>query len=78
MSKSVLNDRLARWYLYFQQFEILYVPQKAVKGKALTNFLVDHPILDDWELTYELPDEDAMVVEVQQPWKMYFDGASHR
>ncbi|XP_049356393.1 uncharacterized protein LOC125821006 [Solanum verrucosum] len=78
MSKPVLNDRLARWYLQFQQFEIVYVPQKAVKGQALADFLADHPIPDDWELNDELPDEDAMVVEVQPPWKMYFDGASHR
>ncbi|XP_049368010.1 uncharacterized protein LOC125832867 [Solanum verrucosum] len=78
MSKLVLNDRLERWYLQFQQFEIVYVPQKAVKGQALADFLADHPIPDDWDPTNELPDEDAMVVEVQPPWKMYFDGASHR
>ncbi|XP_060211718.1 uncharacterized protein LOC132639276 [Lycium barbarum] len=78
MSKPVLSDRLARWYLQFQQFEIVYVPQKAVKGKALADFLADHPIPDDWELTDELPDEETMVIEIQQPWKMYFDGAAHR
>ncbi|XP_015167815.1 uncharacterized protein [Solanum tuberosum] len=78
MSKHVLSDRLARWYLQFQQFEIVYIPQKAVKGQALANFLVDHPIPDEWELTDELPDEDAMLIEVQPPWKMYFDGAAHR
>ncbi|XP_049350317.1 uncharacterized protein LOC125814913 [Solanum verrucosum] len=63
---------------HFQQFEIVYVPQKAVKGQALADFLADHPIPDDWELIDELPYEDAMVVEVQPPWKMYFDGASYR
>ncbi|XP_059277686.1 uncharacterized protein LOC132031802 [Lycium ferocissimum] len=78
MSKPVLSDRLARWYLQFQQFEITYIPQKAVKGQALADFLADHPIPDDWELTDELPDEDAMVVEIQPPWKMYFDGAAQR
>ncbi|XP_070022327.1 uncharacterized protein [Nicotiana sylvestris] len=78
MSKPVLSDQLARWYLQFQQFEILYILQKAVKGQALADFLVDHLIPDDWELTDELPDEEAMVVEVQPPWKMYFDGAAHR
>ena len=31
MSKPVLSDRLARWYLQFQQFEIVYIPQKSVK-----------------------------------------------
>nr|XP_016435310.1 PREDICTED: uncharacterized protein LOC107761586 [Nicotiana tabacum] len=78
MSKPVLNDRLARWYLQFQQFEIVYIPQKAVKGQALADFLADHPIPDDWKLTDELLDEDTMVIEVQPPWKMYFDGATHR
>ena len=49
-----------------------------MKGQALADFLADHLIPNDWELTDEIPNEDAMVVEVQQPWKMYFDGASHR
>ena len=38
MSKPVLSDRLARWYLQLQQFEIIYVPQKAIKGQALALF----------------------------------------
>ncbi|XP_075076358.1 uncharacterized protein LOC142163010 [Nicotiana tabacum] len=78
MFKLVLSDELARWYLQFQQFEIVYVPQNAVKGQALADFLADHPILDDWELSDELPDEDAMIIEIQPPWKMYFDSATHR
>ena len=51
MTKPVLSDRLARWSLLLQEFEIIYVPQKAIKGQALTDFLADHPILDDWELS---------------------------
>ncbi|XP_070046401.1 uncharacterized protein [Nicotiana tomentosiformis] len=78
LSKLVLSNRLARWYLQFQQFEILYIPQKVVRGQELADFLADHPIPNDWELTDELPNEDAMVIEVQPPWKMYFDGAAHR
>ncbi|XP_070022413.1 uncharacterized protein [Nicotiana sylvestris] len=78
MSKPVLSDRLARWYLQFQQFEIVYIPQKAIKRQALEDFLADHPIPDDWELTDKLLDEDAMVIEVQPLWKIYFDGAVHR
>ncbi|XP_070010406.1 uncharacterized protein [Nicotiana sylvestris] len=62
---------------YFQSHTVRLV-SKAIKGQALVDFLADHPIPDDCELTDELPDEDAMVVEVQPPWKMYFDGASHR
>ena len=32
----------------------------------------------DWELSEELPNEDVLFIEVRLPWKMYFDGASHR
>ncbi|XP_019167861.1 PREDICTED: uncharacterized protein LOC109163566 [Ipomoea nil] len=78
MAKVVLSDRLARWYLLFQQFEIVYVPQKSVKGQALADFLADHPIPAEWELSDDLPDEDVLVIEILPPWKMYFDGASHR
>ncbi|XP_070029784.1 uncharacterized protein [Nicotiana sylvestris] len=77
MSKPVLSDRLARWYLQFQQFEIVYIPQKAIKIQVLADFLADHPIHYDWNLIDELPDEDAMVIEVQPPLKMYFDGVAH-
>ncbi|KAL0383101.1 UNVERIFIED_CONTAM: hypothetical protein Scaly_0597400 [Sesamum calycinum] len=38
MAKPVLSDRLAKWYLQLQQFEITYVPQKAVKGQVLVEF----------------------------------------
>ncbi|XP_027178001.1 uncharacterized protein LOC113777160 [Coffea eugenioides] len=76
MAKPVLSDRLARWYLQFQQFEIIYVPAKAVKGQILADFLADHPVPAEWELTDELPDEEVFMVD--SPWSMYFDGAAHR
>ncbi|KAL0289038.1 UNVERIFIED_CONTAM: hypothetical protein Scaly_2714700 [Sesamum calycinum] len=78
MAKLVLSDRLARWYLQLQQFEITYVPQKAIKGQVLADFLADHPVPAEWELSDDLPDEDVLVIEVMPPWKMYFDGASHK
>ncbi|KAL0318134.1 UNVERIFIED_CONTAM: hypothetical protein Scaly_2862700 [Sesamum calycinum] len=78
MAKPVLSDRLARWYLQLQQFETTYVPQKAVKGPILADFLADHPMPAEWELSDDLPDEDVLAIEVTPPWKMYFDGAFHK
>ncbi|KAL0405767.1 UNVERIFIED_CONTAM: hypothetical protein Slati_3890600 [Sesamum latifolium] len=78
MTKSVLSDRLARWYLQLQQFEITYVPQKAIKGQVLADFLADYSMPAEWELSDDLPDEDVLMVEIIPPWKMYFDGASHK
>ncbi|XP_070045403.1 uncharacterized protein [Nicotiana tomentosiformis] len=49
-----------------------------LNGQALADFLVDHPIPNDWEFFDKLPDEDAMVIEIQPSWKMYFDGVAHR
>ncbi|KAL0297629.1 UNVERIFIED_CONTAM: hypothetical protein Sradi_6815000 [Sesamum radiatum] len=78
MAKPVLSDRLAKWYLQLQQFEITFVPQKIVKGQVLANFLVDRPMPAEWELSDDLPDEDILVIEVTPLWKMYLDRASHK
>ncbi|GAA0183586.1 hypothetical protein LIER_30969 [Lithospermum erythrorhizon] len=78
MSKLVLSDRLASWYLQLQQFEIIYVPQKAIKGQILADFLAEHPLPAEWELSDDLPDEDVMKIEIRPPWTMYFDGAAHQ
>ncbi|KAL0416328.1 UNVERIFIED_CONTAM: hypothetical protein Slati_3464700 [Sesamum latifolium] len=77
MTKSILSDRLARWYLQLQ-FEIAYVPQKAVKGQVLADFLADHPMSAEWELSDDLSGEDVLMIEITPPWKTYFDGASHK
>ncbi|XP_019171054.1 PREDICTED: uncharacterized protein LOC109166617 [Ipomoea nil] len=66
---------------YFEAHTIRLVSKanpKSVKGQALADFLADHPIPAEWELSDDLPYEDVLVIEVLPPWKMYFDGASHR
>jgi hypothetical protein len=60
----------------FQEFEIAYVPQKSIKGQALANFLADHPILANWELSDDFLDEDVLYTEILPPWMMFFDGAT--
>ncbi|GLT26704.1 hypothetical protein SLA2020_017500 [Shorea laevis] len=78
MSKPVLSGRLAKWALLLSEFEIIYVPQKVVKGQALADFLADHPIPVEWELSEDLPDEEVFFVDVLPSWELYFDGASRR
>jgi ribonuclease HI len=67
---------LAKWSVAFQEFEIAYVPQKSIKGQALANFLADHPILANWELSDDFLDEDVLYTEILPPWMMFFDGAT--
>ena len=63
MSKPVLSRRLAKWALLLQEFDISFISQKVVKGQALANFLVDHPIADDWEFSDDLLDEEVLFIE---------------
>ncbi|XP_059650656.1 uncharacterized protein LOC132296473 [Cornus florida] len=76
MSRPVLSGRLARWSILFNEFEILYVPRKAVRGQALADFLADHPIPTDWEIFEDFPDEKVFFIDVLLPWMMFFDGAA--
>ena len=66
LSKPILSGRMCKWSLALVEFHLLYVPQKAVKGQALTDFLADHPCED-------VPHEAQYVALV--PWKLYFYGS---
>ncbi|XP_019226185.1 PREDICTED: uncharacterized protein LOC109207675 [Nicotiana attenuata] len=76
MARTILSGRLARWSILFNQYEITYTPQKAVKGQALANFLADHPLPAEWELSDEFPDEDVLFIVELPPWTMFFDGSA--
>ncbi|PIN07494.1 DNA-directed DNA polymerase, partial [Handroanthus impetiginosus] len=76
MSRPMISGRLAKWSIIFNQYEITYVPQKAVKGQALADFLADHPTPTEWELSDEFPDEDVLFIEVLPTWTMFFYGAA--
>ncbi|KAL0303461.1 UNVERIFIED_CONTAM: hypothetical protein Sradi_6214200 [Sesamum radiatum] len=62
----VLSGRLAKWSIVFNQYEIEYVPQKAIKGQALANFLADHPMPAEWEISDDFPDEDVFLLKSSQ------------
>ncbi|XP_070677927.1 uncharacterized protein [Malus domestica] len=76
MSKPVLTGRLAKWALLLNQYEIIYVPAKAVKGQALADFLADHPIPADWKISDDLPDEEVFYIYIFPTWTMFFDGSA--
>jgi ribonuclease HI len=76
LNQPALMGCLGKWAIIMMEFDITYVPQKAIKGQALADFLVAHPILDNSPLVVDLPDEDVFTVSVESPWELYFDGAS--
>ena len=54
LSRPVVSGRIARWAVLLQQYDLTYVPQKAVKRQALADFLTDHPVPFDWECSIHL------------------------
>ena len=58
MTKSgSLNSRLTKWAILLSQYDMLLVPQKAVKGHALADFLAAHPVSESSNLHQDIPDE---------------------
>ena len=75
LSRHTLSGRLAKWAMLLAPFDIKFMPQKAVKGQAIADFLAAHPCPDNEELPDDLPDEEVMLAEIKT-WQLYFDGAA--
>ncbi|GKV32763.1 hypothetical protein SLEP1_g41344 [Rubroshorea leprosula] len=73
LSRPLLRGRIGKWVLALSEFNLKYMPQKAVKGQALADFLADHPCLE-----VEADEEkgiDLFSISLV-PWKLIFDGSS--
>ncbi|KAH7838736.1 hypothetical protein Vadar_030466 [Vaccinium darrowii] len=75
--KAALTRKLARWLLLLAEFELKYVTRKSVKGRAVAEFLADHPIQGPEDTEFQFPDEHVMTVS-EDVWKLYFDGAANQ
>ena len=78
---SLLNSRLAKWAILLSQYEMQFLPQKAIKGQVVIDFLAEHPDPRTTKLYNNLPDEIAEVYLTQtsferQVWQFFFDDAS--
>ena len=56
------------------EFDIKYVTQKSVKGRAIVDHLAHCSPEEAEEIQGDFLDEGIMGIEVES-WKMYFDGA---
>ncbi|KAL6347644.1 hypothetical protein AAG906_026172 [Vitis piasezkii] len=63
-------------YVLSKPYEIIYIPQKAIKGQALAKFLADHPIPTAWESSNDPPDKEIFYVDIFLSWMMFFDGSA--
>ena len=51
LSRLIISGRLAKWTFILQQYDIVYIPQRAVKCQTLVDFLIDHQI-ENYVKTY--------------------------
>jgi len=78
---SSLNGRLANWAILLSQYDMHFLPQKAIKGQAIADFMAKNPTPGSGRLYEDIPDESAEVHLAQttledQVLQMFFDGAS--
>jgi hypothetical protein len=55
---------MAKWTMLLSQFDIVFIPQKVVKGQDLANLLAAHPIPDDFPIDDDLPNEEVFTTTI--------------
>ncbi|XP_025647982.1 uncharacterized protein [Arachis hypogaea] len=71
LSFPMLRGRLEKWMLALTEFDLQYVPAKAVKRQVIADFFVDN--------SKGLNDQGANIIDVEVNYsKLYFDGSKHK
>ncbi|GKV34366.1 hypothetical protein SLEP1_g42743 [Rubroshorea leprosula] len=73
LSRPLLRGRIGKWILALSEFNLKYIPQRAIKRQALADFLADYLCLD-----MEADEEKGInLFSISLvPWKLIFDGSS--
>ena len=77
MEKPMQDGKTTKWVLLLLEFDIKYVTQKFVKGRAIADHLAHYSLEEAKEIRWDFPNEDIMEIEFES-WKMYFDGATNQ
>ena len=77
---SSLNCKLAKWVILLSQYEMQFMPQKAIKGQVVADFLADHPFQElqnfmtiSWTRLRKLT---WSTLPQKNKWQLFFNGAS--
>ena len=75
---SSLNFMLVNWAILLSQYDMTFVPHKAIKGQALADFLAAYPVSETLKLHEDIPDEviETNMTSNNNVWQMFFDDAS--
>ena len=66
LSKPIFHSRVGKWALALTKYSLTYQRLKFVKGQIVADFTADHSVVEEM-LSFE-----------NKPWKLYFDGSSHK
>ncbi|XP_058192046.1 uncharacterized protein LOC131309425 [Rhododendron vialii] len=69
LTRPILRGKQGKWLLSLIEYDLQYVPQKAVKGQALADFVANHP-----NMLMEKDEFEIHMIEIK-PWKLSFDGS---
>ncbi|XP_047264709.1 uncharacterized protein LOC124896882 [Capsicum annuum] len=81
--KPMSIGNLTKWQILLREFDIVYVTQKAVKGQALTDHLVENPADEEYKpLKTYFPNEEVLFIgeDISKEylgWRMFFDGPAN-
>ena len=69
---------MANWVILLSQYDMTFVPQKAIKSQSFADFLAAHPVSKSSKLHEDIPDEviEANKTSSDDVWEFFFDGAS--
>ncbi|XP_058198358.1 uncharacterized protein LOC131313879 [Rhododendron vialii] len=71
------GDKGVKKAIYYLKFDLAYITRKFVKGRAVEEFLADHPVDGPEDSDFVFPDEEVLTV-VEDVWTLYFDGATNQ
>ncbi|XP_070020121.1 uncharacterized protein [Nicotiana sylvestris] len=77
------TGKLAKWKILLSEFDIIYVTQNTVKGKALVDHLAENLVGGEYEpLKMYFSDKEVSfigedITEACDGWRMFFDGAAN-
>ncbi|XP_050897077.1 uncharacterized protein LOC127103879 [Lathyrus oleraceus] len=67
LSKPIMHSRIGKWALVLTEYSLTFMPLKAMKGQIVSDFIVDHALVENPQFQVEL-----------KPWKLFFDGSTHK
>ncbi|XP_058766406.1 uncharacterized protein LOC131640003 [Vicia villosa] len=67
LSKPIMYSRIGKWALALTEYSLAFLPLKAMKGQVVSDFIVDHAVVETPQLLVEL-----------KPWRLFLDGSTHK